>query len=71
LANILIRIIKSNLCDPFSHAPSLVQRSMEEGHGQIPLSVYFVDFIMIMNAHLGFFRDYENFKIPMGVSPQH
>jgi hypothetical protein len=44
-----------SLCDPFSRPSPFVRQAMEEGHGQIPLSVYFVGFIMIMDAHLGLF----------------
>jgi hypothetical protein len=45
------------LCVPFSRASPLVRRATKEGHSQIPLSVHFVSFIMIMDAHLGFFLE--------------
>jgi hypothetical protein len=61
------------VCDPFSRVRRRRRRSgdgiVKEGHGQIPLSVHFMGVIMIMKAHLGVFRDCENFKIPMGASP--
>jgi hypothetical protein len=56
---------------PFFTRPLLGRRATEEGNSQIPLIVYFMGVIMIMNARLGVFRYCENFKIPIGANPHH